>query len=83
MAVPEATVDEDDRAVLGEDNIRGTGEALDVHTVAESEAPEGMTQLSFRLCGSGMNDSHSSGSDIWRFRVGRHSHSIIYAKIRL
>ncbi len=49
MAVPEAAVDENNGAVLGEDDVRRSREALDVHAVAESELVEGMTQTKLRL----------------------------------
>ena len=41
VAVPEAAVDEDDGAVLGEDDVRRAGEAAVVDAVAEAEMPEG------------------------------------------
>lgn len=40
VAMPEAAVDEDDGAVLGQNDVRGTGEALDVYAVAEAEVPQ-------------------------------------------
>ena len=62
VAVPEAAVDEDDSAVFGKNDVWGTREALDVYAVAESEAPEGVTQAQFRLCGGGMNLRHDEMS---------------------
>lgn len=56
--MPEAAVDEDDGAVLGEDYVRGTWEALDVDPVAETKTPEGIAQLQLRLCGSGVDLRH-------------------------
>lgn len=49
VTVPEAAVDEDDSAVLREDDVRGAGETFDVHSVTESEKPEGITKAQFRL----------------------------------
>lgn len=52
VAVPEAAVDEDDGAVLGEDDVRLAGKTLVIGAIAESQTPEGMTQLKLRLGGS-------------------------------
>lgn len=38
-------MDEDDSAVLGKDDVRGTREVLDVYTVTISETPKGMAQV--------------------------------------
>lgn len=48
MSVPKAAVDEDDCAVFGEDDIGRSGQFLVVYLVAESLAPEGMTQTKLR-----------------------------------
>ena len=50
MAVPEATVDKDGGAILGQDDIRLAWELLGIYPVAESVTPESMTQLQLRLC---------------------------------
>lgn len=39
MTVPKASVNENDGAVLGQDDIWGTGKSLDVHSVAEPQIP--------------------------------------------
>lgn len=43
MAVPKTTVDKDDRAESGKDDVRGAGKASINHFVAESQAPECVT----------------------------------------
>ena len=43
--MPEAAVDKDDGAVFGEDNVGGAWESFVVDTVAETEMPEGVTEL--------------------------------------
>lgn len=65
VAIPEAAVDEDDGAVLGEDDVRGAGKAPDVHPVTETQVPEGVTQAELRLGGGGVDGGHSLVSLIW------------------
>lgn len=50
MAMPEATVDEDNRLVFGENDVWFSGQFLLIHPIAESMAPEGVSQLQLRLC---------------------------------
>ena len=49
VAVPEATVDEDDGAVLGEDDVRRAWETFVVDSVAEAFSPQGTAQRYLRL----------------------------------
>ena len=65
VAVPEAAVDEDDGAVFGEDDVGFAGEAFVVDAVAESQAPEGMTQLQLRLGGGGVDGGHVCMALFW------------------
>lgn len=58
MPVPETAVDEDDRAVLGKDDVRFAGQPLVIHPVPEPQPPEGLTQLQLRLRRSGVNSRH-------------------------
>ena len=45
MTMPKAAMNEDNRLILREDDIRGTWEAFDIRSVAETTSPEGETQL--------------------------------------
>ena len=65
VAVPEAAVDEDDGAMLGEDDVRGTGETLIVRPVAEAHVPECVTQAKLRLRGGGVNGDHVFVALFW------------------
>lgn len=58
VTVPEAAVDEDYCPVLRKDNVWGAGEALVVHSVAETLLPESMAQPQLRFCGSGVDGGH-------------------------
>lgn len=58
VAVPEAAVDKDDRAVLGEDDVWFAGQPLVIHPVPEPKSPECLTQLQLRLRRSGVNGGH-------------------------
>ena len=44
VAVPETAVDEDGRAVFGEDDIGGAGQLMDVEPISESLLPESASQ---------------------------------------
>lgn len=50
VAVPETSVDEDDRAVFWQNNIWSAGEGLDIDTKAKTGAEERLAYLLFRLC---------------------------------
>ena len=52
VTMPEAPVNEDDRTVLGKDNIWFSGESLVIYAVSKSQMPKGMPQLQLRLGGS-------------------------------
>ena len=52
VTMPEAAVNKDDSVVLRQYDIRLAGKALVVGAIAESQTPEGMTQLQLRLRGS-------------------------------
>lgn len=58
MTVPKTAVDENDGVVFGEDDVGGAREAAVVYAVAETEAPEGVTQFQLRLRRSGVNGRH-------------------------
>ena len=58
MAMPEAAVDEDDRPVLWQDNIRGAWEALVIDPISKSLVPESMSQIHFRFGIGRFNCSH-------------------------
>ena len=58
MAMPEATVDEDDGAVFGKDDVGLAGEAFVVDTEAEAQAPEGFAEEQLRLGGGGVDGGH-------------------------
>ena len=66
VAVPEAAVDEDDGAVLGEDDVGGAGEAFVVDAVTEAKMPEGAAQRHLRLSRSGVDLCHYPRSSIFR-----------------
>jgi hypothetical protein len=65
VAVPEAAVDEDDGAVLGEDDVRRAGEAAVVDAVAEAELPEGATQEKLRTSVLGSVMRHTLKALLW------------------
>ena len=58
VAVPEASVNEDNRAVLEEDNVRFTWKMLFVDTITEAKMPEGATQFKLRLSIAGTDSRH-------------------------
>lgn len=76
VAVPEAAVDEDDGAVLGEDDVRRAWKAAVVDAVAEAEAPEGATQEELRLGGGGVDGGHVAVALLWSVVVGHLSLSV-------
>ena len=49
VSVPETTVDEDDSAVLWEDDVGRTRQVSIIHLISESLAPECVTEFQFRL----------------------------------
>ena len=58
MAMPEATMYEDNGAVFGEDDVGSPRETLIVYAIAEPLIPKGVTQRKLRLCGSGVDGGH-------------------------
>ena len=48
VSMPEAAVNEDDRPVLRQDDIGGSGETFVVQTVSKAQMPKRMTQTEFR-----------------------------------
>ncbi len=56
--MPEAAVDEDDRAVSRQDDIRTPRKSLVVYTVAKPQSPKGITQTQLRLGGGGVDLRH-------------------------
>ena len=70
MAMPEATMDKNNRAVLGENDVWIAGQFLVFHPIAESMAPEGVSQLQLRLLWSGVNMGHSDGTFLLCHVVG-------------
>ena len=58
VAMPEAAVNKDDRAIFRKHNIWGTREAPVIHPIAEAFLPEGMAKPQLRFCGGGVDGSH-------------------------
>lgn len=58
MTMPKAAMNEDSRPIFGKYNIRSPGKSLVVYPIAESMAPQCMTQPLFRFIGGGTNCSH-------------------------
>ncbi len=56
--MPEAAVDENGSAVLGQDDIWFAWELRVIYPVAKSVTPKSMTQLQLRLCGGGVDGGH-------------------------
>lgn len=77
VAVPEATVDEDDRAVLWKDNIRRSGQSLVVDQISEPKMPQRMTQLQLRLRRRGVNSCHVTVALVWSMHI-RHRKRVIW-----
>lgn len=61
VAVPEAAVDEDDGAVLGQDEIGGAGEALVIEPVPVALAPQCIPDGPLRSCVPGTDAGHVVG----------------------
>lgn len=81
VTMPEAAMDEDDGAVLGEDDVRGAGEALDIDPVTEAEAPEGVPQAELRLRGGGVDGGHIFMALFWSVIIWHSAARIPEAKI--
>ena len=58
LTMPEAAVNEDDRAIFRKHNNWRTREAPVIHPLAEAILPEGMAKLQLRLCGGGVDGGH-------------------------
>lgn len=52
VTMPKAAVNKDYSVILRQDNVRLAGKTLVIGAIAESQTPEGMTQLKLRLGGS-------------------------------
>ena len=77
VAVPKAAVDEDDGAVLGEDDVWLAGEAFVVDPIAEAQAPEGFAQEELRLGGGGVDGGHVAMA-LGRGVIIRHTIVLLY-----
>lgn len=62
MPVPEAPVDKHHGPVLGQHDVWGAWQVLDVHTVPESPPPERTPEGHFRLRIHGADVRHQLGS---------------------
>lgn len=58
VAMPEAAVNEDYSPVLGKDDIWRTWETFVIYPIAESQAPESVSQAQLRLGRSGVDGRH-------------------------
>ena len=58
VSMPEAPVDENDRPVSRQDDIRASRQPLVVDAIAESQPPKGITQTQLRLGGGGVDLRH-------------------------
>lgn len=73
MAVPEAAVDEDDGAVLGEDEVGGAGEAAVIEPVAVALVPQCVPDSPLRGCVPGTDAGHV-------IRALRGGHSVCFKR---
>ncbi len=80
VTMPEAAVNEDDRAIFRKHNIWRTREAPVIHPVAEAILPEGMAKLQLRLCGGGVDGGHVAMA-LGGGKGVRHNCLYMYAKI--
>ncbi len=64
MAVPEASVSEDDRPVLRKHKIRFSGEILGVESVAEPRLMQASSENEFRLGVASLYPRHHSATDV-------------------
>ena len=69
MTMPEAAVNKDDGVVLGQDDVRLSGKTLVICAIAESQAPEGMTQNQLRACVLGSVMRHTLKALLWSHDV--------------
>ena len=58
VTMPEAAVNEDYSPVLGKDDVWRTRETFVIYSIAESQAPESVSQAQLRLGGSGVDGRH-------------------------
>lgn len=65
MAVPETPMDEDGRAVFGEDDVGGARELFIIYAVTEAKMPESMAQFKLRLCCHEVNGRHITMALLW------------------
>ena len=65
MAVPEAAVDEDDGVVLGEYQVRTSGEVAAVQAKAKAKAMQKGAYLEFRCSVTGTNSAHDRCPFLW------------------
>lgn len=64
MSMPEAAMDEDDRIVLRQHDVRLAGYALDVQPVSEAQRMQGSPKSQFRLRALPANARHHAGSGL-------------------
>lgn len=58
VSMPEASMDENDRPVSRQDDIRAPRKPLVVYSISEPQPPEGITQTQLRLGGGGVDLRH-------------------------
>lgn len=68
MAVPEAPVNEDDRVVLGEDNVGSPRQTFIIDAIAEAPAPESKAQFQLRAGILGPVMRHAFETLLWSHR---------------
>jgi G:T-mismatch repair DNA endonuclease (very short patch repair protein) len=76
VAVPETPVDKDDSAIFREYDVWFAGQLLVIHSIPETQVPQGATQLQLRLCRSGVNGDHIAMALIWS-KIIRHCNDIV------
>lgn len=68
MSMPEAAVDENDRTILGENDVRTTWEIFGIDSITEPSPPKRMTQKHFRTCILGSVMRHTFKTLLWGHR---------------
>lgn len=76
MPMPEATVDEDNDAMLRKNNIRPTRQSRTVHTVSESLAVQEAPKEALRFCVLAPNAGHHAASDVLTYDICHGSHRL-------
>ena len=65
VAVPEASVDEDDGALLGQHEVGGAGEALVIEPVPVALVPQCVPDCQLRACVPGTKETLMTHADLW------------------